>query len=846
MDRIDIAALARVHGFALQTEEKLDEIDGRAYTMLHEASGARLLYLRNDDANKAFSISFKTPAADDTGVFHILEHSVLCGSRKFPVKEPFVNLLKTSMQTFLNAMTFPDKTMYPVASTNERDLMNLMDVYLDAVFHPDIYRKRTIFEQEGWHYELTRDTAGGSPVPPIAFNGVVYNEMKGALSDADSVLYNELSAALFPDTTYRFESGGDPRSIPDLTYEAFLDAHRRHYRPDNSYLMLYGNMDVEPYLAFIDEEYLAPLAKEFAGVPLEANPLDLQAPVKDARAVRFMATTPENAGVALGYVIGEAAERERIVATDILLDALMGSNEAPLKRALLDAGLAADAIAFVYDAIRQPFVVVQLKGVLLDGASATASCEYAASEMRRIVEREVVRLADGGLDRELIASALSHAEFIMREHSFGYPDGVSYAMASMSGWLYDDDLAVAYLRYEGIFEDLRAKLSSGYFEELLRDLFLEGCHNAEALLVPTDADEEAAECERLRARASGMDAADLAAIDREVQALRAAQESPDDPENLAKLPQLSVSDIGEAPKTASFELDESGEVPLLRHDVPTHGIVYANRYYDLGDLTFEELPYARVLSLVLRRLATTEHTAAELDLLVQGNLGHLTFFTEVHEKADGSDEYAAKLVVMAAALESRAEAVQSLVAEIVYGTLFDDAARVRDILQQQKVAIEQAAVNAGHSMAILRAASYCSRAALVREQLRGIDAYRFIADTLEHYDERAEELLATLRELAERIFRRSPLLVSFAGDDAAYGTFREALFAEADDRREGAMVGKGRALVDSVPEPQDRHEAFPVPSDVSFTVLGFDRRLLNGRPPFSGALLRASRLHSVD
>ena len=270
----DVSAIAAAHGFELTGSREMPDIEGAAHMMTHAASGARLLYLENDDANKAFSITFKTPAADDTGVFHILEHSVLCGSEKFPVKEPFVNLLKTSMQTFLNAMTFPDKTMYPVASTNERDLLNLMDVYLDAVFRPNIYNRPAIFEQEGWHWELEGE--GGNRA--LVYNGVVYNEMKGALSDPDSVLFDALSAALFPDTTYRFESGGTPAAIPTLTYEGFLESHRRHYRPDNSYIVLYGNLDLDRFLAFIDEGYLAPLSADERG-PLAPNPLDLQPPV---------------------------------------------------------------------------------------------------------------------------------------------------------------------------------------------------------------------------------------------------------------------------------------------------------------------------------------------------------------------------------------------------------------------------------------------------------------------------------------------------------------------------------------------------------------------------------------
>ena len=290
----DTKTITARHGFAWERSEDLPEIEGTAHLMTHVASGARLMYLANDDANKAFSISFKTPAADDTGVFHILEHSVLCGSEKFPVKEPFVNLLKTSMQTFLNAMTFPDKTMYPVASTNERDLLNLMDVYLDAVFRPNIYKRPAIFEQEGWHWELE----GEGDEERLVYNGVVYNEMRGALSEPDAVLFNGLSAALFPDTTYRFESGGTPAAIPTLTYEAFLENHRRHYRPDNSYIILYGNLDLDRFLAFIDEGYLAPLSAEERG-PLKANPLGLQAPVVAEPVAVAMDTAPENACAAV-------------------------------------------------------------------------------------------------------------------------------------------------------------------------------------------------------------------------------------------------------------------------------------------------------------------------------------------------------------------------------------------------------------------------------------------------------------------------------------------------------------------------------------------------------------------
>ncbi len=808
-------------GFVLERSTDLAEIQGRAHVMRHERSGARLLYLQNDDANKAFSISFKTPAADDTGVFHILEHSVLCGSRRFPVKEPFVNLLKSSMQTFLNAMTFPDKTMYPVASTNERDLMNLMEVYLDAVFQPAIYDKRTVFEQEGWHLELEGEGQ-------LAYNGVVYNEMKGALADPEAVLYDGLSAALFPDTTYRFESGGTPAAIPELTYEAYLDSHRRHYRADNSYLTLYGDLDAERFLAFLDREYLAPAAERVEG-PLEPNPLALQTAVV-ARGVRVpMATAPENACCAAGFVIGGAAERERVVAADILLDAIAGSNEAPLKRALLDAGLAADVQAYVADALAQPFALVSLRGL--------EAPEGTAARLEEVLQREAGRLAEGGLDRELVLAALSHAEFVMREQNFGYPDGVALAMAALSGWLYDDDLAWDYLRYEDVFASLRAKVGQGYFEDLLRELFLESRHWASVEVVPVEGEGDAAERGRLEALAAAMDARGFEAVAEEVARLRAAQEAPDAPADLARLPQLAVDDIGAAPEEPLFSLAEGLPLPCLRHEVPTRGIAYATRYFPLEPVAFEELPYVGLLSVVLGHLGTARHSAAELDTLVQKHLGTLAFFAEVHEGLGGREDLAPRFVAAAATLEAEAPVAASLVGEILRETDFSDTAKVRDLLLQKRVAMEQGFATAGHSVATQRAASYHLPAAVVRQALGGIDFYRFLCALLDRFEERAADLAAKLAELAGRLFVDEGCLLSFGGSDEGLRRYLDA---------SPCLGGVAAPAALAVPEPVCRREALIVPTDVAFTGVSYDRRLLEPPSAYGGSWLLASRLLSYD
>lgn len=847
---MDLTPDRKLHGFTVRTREDLPEIDGTAYVLDHDKSGAQLLYLQNDDSNKAFSIAFKTPPADDTGVFHILEHSVLCGSDKFPVKEPFVDLLKSSMQTFLNAMTFPDKTMYPVASTNDQDLLNLTDVYLDAVLHPAIYRKRAIFEQEGWHYELADDVeaeAGDSVVGDavaaaeaadgsarLVLNGVVYNEMKGALSDPNSVLYDELQAALFPDTAYRFESGGTPRAIPDLTYEQFLEEHRRHYRLDNSYLTLYGDVDLDGMLAFLDGRYLSPVADEQAasagldaeGAPIGPHELREQAPVRTLGVKRNMATAPENACAGLGYVIGNARERTRMVAVDILIDAIAGSNEAPLKRALLDAGLAADALAFFADSLLQPFAVIQLRGLEKGGAE----------RFRPVVEETLRGLADGGLDRTLVEASLSRAEFVMRERDFGMADGVALSMSALAGWLYDDDEATSYLKYEDDFAFLRKALDEGYFEQLIREVFLESDHMAEVEIVPVDGDEDAYEEARLAAAEASMTPEDFVRVADEEAALRRLQEEPDAPQALATLPRLSVSDIGEAPVEPAYGLVEGADVPTLRHDVPTRGIAYAYRYFDLDRVAFDELPYAAVLGLVLGKLGTARHTASELDTLVNGKLGNLSFFAEIYEDEADPSALAPKFVVSSSALTENVRELAELPREIMLETDFSDTGKIKDVLQQQRVRLEQGFANAGHASAMAHLASYYLPAGVVREQLGGVGFYRFLKGLLASWDERADDVSARLADLAARLFADDALTLSFTGSDNDYARYASA----------GATLGRNREgdarLV--APDPVVLNEAFVVPTDVCYAAQGFDRRAFDAG--YTGAWQVAARALSYD
>lgn len=822
------------HGFAVERCETVPELDSDAYVLRHAASGARLLYLACDDENKAFAIGFKTPPADSTGVFHILEHSVLCGSAKFPVKEPFVDLIKSSMQTFLNAMTYPDKTIYPVATTNEQDLYNLMDVYLDAVFNPAIYTKPTIFEQEGWHYELDlpegedRDDGGSSASlreGTLRYNGVVFNEMKGALSDPMSVLDDAVNAALYPDTAYAHESGGDPRAIPALTYEQFLDTHARHYNPSNSYITLYGDLDVDRALAFLDERYLsqssaasrrmdAAVAAGENPSALAPNPLDVQAPVTCEYKRVEMATTPENALVGLGLVLGSALDRKRTIAADILFEALLGSNEAPVKKAILAAGLGGNVVSYTAAESLQPYELIMLQNAQ----------PGVARELRRVFQDACRDLCEHGVPRERLEAIISSNEYDLRQRDYGIADGVAIACDALSTWLYDDDAATLALKYGPVYEELRGELDGSYFEDLLRELVLENDHMALVELVPVDAAEgsEGAEAAELAAKRDAMTDAELADVVERTAVLRAAQEAEDTPEDKATLPRLRVSDIGEARPEPPLVVDTTAPIPCLRHGIPTNRLAYAMQYFDLSCVAFEDLPYVTLLCRLLKQLPTREHSAEELDNLLAGKLGFLSFTTEVMTQPD-VDGVRPYLLVSAGALSEKIDALASLPREVWSSTLLADADadRVRDVLTQIRIGLEQGFINNGHSAALGRAMSYSSPSAVVREQLSGVDFYLFLRDLLEHFDERLDDLRAKLAELADRIFVADGCLASFTGSDEDFNAYWDA----AGDLGLGAGDGAGSGTL-VVPEPRDRHEAFVIPSDICFAARACDPRRL--------------------
>ena len=605
-----------LHGFTEIRQAPLPELDATLHEMEHEQTGARLVWLERDEENKTFGIAFPTLPKDDTGVFHILEHSVLCGSDRYPVKEPFVELLKHSMNTFLNALTFPDKTLYPISSRNPKDFLTLMRVYLDAVFHPAIYHNPAIFRQEGWRYEFDAD---GKP----HYKGVVFNEMKGAFADADELETNALNRALFPNTPYQFVSGGDPACIPDLTYEQFLAAHRKFYAPSNALIFLDGAVDLDTVLRVLDEEYL----RSFARSERTVFP-PLQAPVDGGvqrieYEVASEAEEPGRTRLGYGFVLGSYADRETLVATEVLAQVLAGDNESPLCRAVLSRQLAKDLMLRVYDSVAQPWLQMEITDLHAENAAAA----------EQAVLDELRRLAEQGIDCTKLEAALARREFEMRERDFGpYTPGVGFCMQTLESWLYGGR-PEANLQVGALFDSLRAKMREGYFEDLLRRIFLENPHRAKVVLTPSHTAGEArrrTEADRLAREAAAWTEADRTALQQEQQELDVWQQTPDSPEALATLPSLTLADLPAAPTDLPLETATLAGIPVLLHRVKTRGIVYLTFYFDADGLRPEQMSELGYLCQLLGHLPTRHYTAEQLNDRIRLTCGELRFYATAY------------------------------------------------------------------------------------------------------------------------------------------------------------------------------------------------------------------------
>ena len=796
--------MSALHGFEQTRQRRIGELDAVLHEYTHAASGARLCWLEREDENKSFCAAFRTLPFDDSGVFHILEHSVLCGSKHFPVKEPFVELMKGSLNTFLNALTFPDKTCYPVASRNGRDFLNLMRVYLDAVFFPSIHEKPEIFRQEGWHYEL-RDGV-------LTRSGVVLNEMKGAFADADELLISAMSRALFPDSPYRFVSGGDPESIPELTYEAFAAAHKRFYHPSNSYLLLDGSIDQDESFALLDE-YLS----QFTAIDPDTQ-IAVQQPVCAPRTTVFY---PLPAGedalrrwkLGRGHVIGTYRDVQTLFAAQVLSDVLCGSNHAPLCRAILEKGLAEDVTLGCDDQCMQPVLLLQVQNFR----------EAELPAIQTTLRDTLTSLCENGLDREQIEASLASFEFKLRERDYGtMPRGLIFELEILSSWLYDGDPA-ARLHFGEVFEALHAAVGTGYYEELLRRLLLENTHTAEILLRPSQTcgqERQARERETLQKTLETLDEAQRSRIVSEQERLAALQQEPDSPEALAAIPHVQLSDLPRDPAPIPTETEEDGR--LILHAVQTDGIVYPTIYFEADDLPEAQLPYMSVLRAALGQLPAGSMDAQELQKQLRLKLGSLSATLAPYSQYHAPQRYRLYAAVSFSALESKLPEAVRLAAQILTGTDFSDKGKLLELIRQQRDSLQQQIVNSGSSAAMLRASAALNAASACSERCSGVSYYRWLRELEQNFDVRADALIETLRMLCETLFVTARMRLSVTGGSRQSAGLVQAGLHEALPAGTAPGAPQQAQLLPAL------REGIVIPSEVSFTAVCGDVRAYSG------------------
>lgn len=741
-----------LHGFAVRSVKEIPEQKATLYQLEYVKNGAELIWLDNGENNKLFSIAFKTLPSDDTGVFHILEHSVLCGSKKYPVKEPFVHMLKSSMSTFLNAMTFPDKTIYPVSSRNENDFMNLVEVYLDAVFYPAIYDSPFAFYQEGWHYEL--ENADEDPV----YKGVVYNEMKGAFSSVHMRVGQGMDRMLFPDSCYRFVSGGDPEKIPDLTYEDYVAAHREYYHPSNAKIYLDGDVPIERVLALLDEEYLSRF--DSSGKDHEVV---FQQPTAGGSAVEYYAIgdgedADERAYMAFGKIACDYSDRSKLMALMVLSSYLTGSNEAPLKQAILREGLAQDAYLVVADGIAQPYCYLEI-----------CNTEYERRDGIKTAVRETVgRILAEGLDKDELDAIINQIEFEIRD--IDEPQGLGRNILILGSWLYGGAPEL-YLENDALFQFLRDAVHTGYYEDLLREVLLDSEHMSKLYLLPsaTKAEEDfRAECDRLAAQKAAWSKQELQGILELNGKLHEWQSQPDSKEALAALPSLLVDEIDPDIHLLETEHAMQWKIPLLIHKVEKTGIIHFNLYFSLADIPAERWSDISFMTNILGMLPTKRHSAYELQREIKRSIGFLDYNIVAYAVPGQPDCCKPYFTVNCSVLRDRlGEAVQ-LIVEILSETLYEGEQSIEliyDILMQCDDSVRQGILESGDSFAFKRAASYSSAQAMFMEHAEGYSIYRWLEGFVSDFEGRIEDFLAYARKVQDTVFSSARMTASITADE---------------------------------------------------------------------------------
>ena len=738
--------LKDLQAYEILEKRPIKDLNSEGIILRHKKSGARIAVISNDDDNKVFYIGFRTPPEDSTGVAHIIEHTVLCGSDKYPVKDPFVELVKGSLNTFLNAMTYPEKTIYPIASCNDKDFQNLMSVYMDAVFHPNIYKYQEIFKQEGWHYELESEDA------PVTINGVVYNEMKGAFSSPDDVLSRQIMTSLFPDTTYANVSGGDPLHIPELTYEEYLDFHRRYYHPCNSYIYLYGDMDVAEKLAWMDEEYLS----KYEAIELDSE-IKLQKtfekPVEVTHKYSISSTESEENNTYLSYntVVETALDEKLYLAFDILDYALVSAPGAPLKQALIDAGIGSEITGGYDSGTLQPTFSIIAKN------TNPEEKEHFLTVIRETLEG----LVKNGLNKKSLLAGINSSEFRYREADFGhFPKGLLYGIQCLDSWLYDDMRPFLHLEALDTYRFLKEQVNTDYFEQLIQKYLLDNKHASVVIIEPEkglNAKNEAVLEKKLAEYKAGLSEEEIKKLLENTRHLKEYQETPSLKEDLEKIPMLARSDMKkEAALFYNTELSVK-EVPVIHHDIFSNGIIYLTMLFDIAHIPAEDIPYLGVLKAVLGYVDTKNYSYADFSNEVNIHTGGIGSTIGVYPSVKEKDDYKVKFEVRTKALYDKLPEAVSLMEEMLFTSKLCDEKRLYEIIAELKSRLQVSISSAGHSVASTRAMTYFSKAAAYKDT---ITFYEVLCDLEAHFEERKEALIAKLKELTEAIFTRENLLVS--------------------------------------------------------------------------------------
>ena len=750
--------------YEILDEHRVEDVQSDGFILRHKKSGARIAILSNNDDNKVFYIGFRTPPEDETGVPHIIEHTTLCGSKKFPVKDPFIELAKGSLNTFLNAMTYPDKTVYPVASCNDQDFKNLMDVYLDAVFNPNITKYEEIFKQEGWHYELTGKD------DELKINGVVYNEMKGAYSSPDEVLSSQIYRSLFPDNTYSKDSGGNPEYIPKLTYEAYLDFYHKYYHPSNSYIYLYGDMDVVERLEWLDKEYLS--LYDYKKVNSEINKQPAFDEIKNVEAEYSitMDDSQENKTyLSYNRVVGDTLDEMLYQAFDVLDYALVSSPGAPVKQALIDAGIGDDVYGSYDAGILQPVFSFVAK-------NANAS---QADEFESIIENTLKEVVKTGINKEALLAGINSSEFKFREADFGqFPKGLLFGLNCLDSWLFDDMKPFIHLECLGTFAKLRKAVDTDYFEKLIQEYLLDNTHGSSVTVKPKRGlgnEREEALAKELSDYKASLSDEEIKKLIEDTEHLKKYQEEPSSDEDLRKLPMLTRADMKKNAMPFSNIEDELLDVKVVRHDIESNGIDYISFLFDAGDFAQSELGYLGFFTNALGLVSTEKYSYTDLANATNIYTGGISTGTASHPDIKDRNNFVFKFEVKLKVLEKNLDKALELMEQMLLSSDFTDTKRLGELVAQIKARLQANLSSSGHLVAAMRSMSSFSRYALYQDELKGVAFYRSICCIEKELSESPKSVSDKLAAIAKKLFARNRMLISFTGNNEAYGNAKPSL-----------------------------------------------------------------------